>query len=295
MTSAEQEASSLGGLGLTGRVVLVTGAGRGLGRSYAQALARQGASVVVHDAGVDQEGRNPDPSCARQVADGVNEDGGAASAMTGLLGDADSCRQLVEAVVERYGRLDGLIHNAGLVIWRDPAQLDEEAYKRMADINADAAFWLCAAALPIMRTQGFGRIVLTTSGWALVPHPGSDRLIAYSHGKAAQFGLAMALSKGAGHPEILTNAIAPVANTRMYSGDVPEGRLLPERVAGAVTWLASPACAVTGCVVRASDGELTLARLRDLGSRKLGEAAADPAAAGAAILALARDDRAASR
>ena len=140
-----------------------------------------------------------------------------------------------------------------------------------------------------MRDRGFGRIVLTTSGWALQPSGGSDRLILYCHGKGAQFGLAMAMAKGSGHPGILTNLIAPIANTRMYSGEVAEGRLRPESVAGAVTWLASPACELSGWLVKAADGTLALSRLTEIGARNLGEAAEDAAAAGAALTSLAED------
>ena len=136
-------------------------------------------------------------------------------------------------VAEVLSRLMGIRH--------DPPDVDEETYARVTGVNTDAAFWLCGAVLPIMREQGYGRIVLTTSGWALGPFKGSDNLILYCHGKGAQFGLAMALAEGSGHPGILTNILAPIANTRMYSVAVVEGRLRPESVAGAATWLASPA------------------------------------------------------
>lgn len=285
MTQTETAAD----LGLEGRVVLVTGAGRGLGRAYATCLARHGARVVVHDAGVGEDGRDPDPSCAKQVAEELTDAGGTAVAITELLRGADSCRRIVAAALERFGRLDALIHSAGLVVWRDPVAVDEELYARLSSVNNEAAFWLCHAALPAMRARGFGRIVLTTSGWALGPYVGAGELALYCHGKGAQFGLAMALAKNAGDPEICTNLLAPVANTRMYHGQVPAGRLRPELVAGAATWLASPACNLTGCLVKAQDGDLTLTRLVDGTTRSLGEAAADPTAAGAALTALAAE------
>ena len=274
-------------LGLRDRVVLVTGAGRGLGRAYARALAAQGAQVAVQDAGLDQDGRNPDLACAEEVVAQIGAEGGRAFALGGVLGDAATCRTVVETVLERCGRLDGLIHNAGLVLWHDPATVDEEVYTRLSGVANEAAFWLCSAVLPTMRSQGFGRIVLTTSGWAMTPSKGSDELVLYCHGKGAQFGLAMALAKGAGHPDILTNLIAPVANTRIYRAEVPAGSLRSERVAGAVAWLASPACHLTGCLVRARDGDLTLARMTDGKTQSLGEAAADPATAGQVLTELA--------
>lgn len=276
-------------LGLEGRVVLVTGAGRGLGRAYADCLARHGPQVVVHDAGVAEDGLDPDPSCAEQAAEEISAAGGTAVAVTELLRDAESCRRVVAATLERFGRLDALIHSAGLVVWRDSAEVDEELYTRLSSVNNEAAFWLCNAALPAMRAQGFGRIVLTTSGWALGPHVGAGELALYCHGKGAQFGLAMALARNAGDPEIRTNLLAPVANTRMYKGEVPAGHLRADLVAGAATWLASPACGLTGCLVKAQDGDLTLTRLADVATRSLGEVAADPVAAGAALTALAAE------
>lgn len=283
-----QEAGD-GALGLEGRVVLVTGAGRGLGRAYARLLARHGARVAVHDAGVDTEGGHPDPSCAALVAEEIEAAGGTALALTELLDGAEACRRIVAATLDHYGRIDALIHSAGLVIRSDTADVDEALYRRSTDVNCDAAFWLCSAVLPAMRAQGFGRIVLTTSGWGLVPSPGSEQLVLYCHGKGAQFGLAMGLANAAGHDEVKTNVLAPVANTRMYSTPVPDEKLLPERVAGAVVWLASPACELSGCLVKAADGNLALSRLEDTHSVDLGEEANDPVAAGRTLMALAAD------
>ena len=274
-------------LGLEGRVILVTGAGRGLGLAYAKVLAGQGAEVVLHDGGVDQAGGRPDPGVAEAAAAALAEEGGRAHAVTEVLGDAASCRRVVERALEINGRLDGLIHNAGLVIRADPAEASEADFATSAAVNAEAAFWLCAAALPAMRAQGYGRIVLTTSGWALVPWPASGSLTLYAHGKGAQFGLAMALAEGAGAADIRTNAVSPIANTRIYTGPVDEGRLAPEMVAGAVAWLASPACSLNGCLVKAADGMIALQAVQDLASRDLGAAAADPVQAGAVLEALA--------
>ena len=281
-------AHEINDLGLKGRAILVTGAGRGLGRAYALALGRLGANVMVHDAGVDQDGQNPDSSRATGVAAEVTVAGGTAEAADALLDGEASCRDLVAATLDRFGRLDGLIHNAGLVLWCDTAAVDLALYERITAVSNEAAFWLCSAALPAMRTQGFGRIVLTSSGWALTPNEGSGELALYCHGKGAQFGLAMGLAQGAGHPNIRTNVIAPVANTRIFRATVPDDSLRPEAVAGAVAWLASPACTLTGALIRARDGSLTLSRVTDLASRDLRTAADDPVAAGAALTELAQ-------
>ncbi len=274
-------------LGLKDRVILITGAGRGLGRAYALTLGRHGATVVVHDAGVDPDGRGSDPSCTQAVADQIRSDGGTAAALTELLGDAGSARRLIGAVLDRFGRLDGLVHNAGLVIWCDTAGVDEDTFARQNGVGTDAAFWLSSAALPAMRAQGYGRIVLTSSGWALKPSQGSDELALYCLGKGAQLGLAMALAEGAGHPDLRTNVIVPVANTRIFRAEVPPDTLRPEDVAGAVAWLASPACTLSGGMVEARDGNLSLLRVTEVAKRNLGAQASDPVAAGAALVEMA--------
>lgn len=274
-------------LDLEGRVILITGAARGLGRAYANLLARHGAHIGVHDAGVNLEGSIVDPMFAKKTTGELLAEGLTAAAFIILLNGASSCRRLIFHVVKRFGRLDALIHNAGIVSWRDPAAVDPESFARSSRVNNEAAFFLTSAALQFMRERGFGRLVFTTSGWALQPASGSDELARYAHGKGAQFGLAMALARGAGHPNIRTNVIAPVAATRILRGTPPANALRPEAVAGAVAWLASPACTVTGCLVRASSGVLTLSRLVDVQSRNLGPEADDPVTAGAAISSMA--------
>ena len=205
-------------LGLRGQVVLITGAGRGLGRAYAEIISEAGASVVVQDAGVDEEGENPNPACAVEVADALKAKGRSALAVFETLGDFRSCSEVVAVAHGWMGRLDGVIHNAGLVIWRDPTNVDESLYRRMMGVASQAAYGLCVAALPIMRAQGYGRLVLTSSGWALRPSEGSQRLVLYAQAKTAQVGLAIALARNAGHSEICTNVIVPVAKTRTYNG-----------------------------------------------------------------------------
>ena len=244
---------------LENKVVLVTGAARGLGLSYAKCLSEHGALVAMQDGGVDQNGKNPDASIIAAAAAGLESEN--VFAIPGLLNSKQDCGAVISAVLERYGRIDGLINNAGVVLWEETVDVDEEAFASSSAVNHEAAFWLCQAALPHMRAQGYGRIVMTSSAWALAPYPGSERLTLYAQSKAAQFGLGMALAHGTGHPDIKVNVVAPVANTRIYASEVEPGRLRPEDVAGTVAWLVSPECSVNGRVLRVADGNISIVEL----------------------------------
>lgn len=269
---------------LKNRVIMVTGAARGLGLAYSKSLLECGAVVAMQDGGVDTDGENPDP----QVIENAAADLGSENAfpIAGLLNSRKDCATLIETVITRFGRIDGIVVNAGVVIWRDTAEVDETDFRSSSAINHEAAFWLCQAALPHMREAGFGRIVLTSSGWALGPYPGSDQLTLYCLSKGAQFGLGMALAEGAGHPDIKTNVIAPIADTRIYASEVEKGRLRPQSVAGTVAWLMSPDCQVNGQLLKVADGNVSVLQITEIGSAFLGETAENPGECGNAVNAI---------
>ena len=235
---------------LAGQVTLVTGAGRGLGRAYARLLAERGATVIVHDAGVDVDGSGADPSVADAVVAEIRDGGGTAEAAYEDLGERPSCRALVERVLTRFGKVDALMHSAGLVIRAPMEEIDEERWRRSQSVNVDAAFWLLQAVLPGMRKRRYGRIVLTTSGYGLGPADDVVDLVAYCSTKAAQYGLMNGLAWAAADG-VFVNAVAPIAATRMYSRPVEPGELTPEQAAPGVVFLASPVCSVSGIVLRA--------------------------------------------
>lgn len=266
---------------LQDRVILVTGAARGLGLAYARCLIAHGAKVAMHDGGVDQDGHNPDPTIIADAARSIGSEN--VLPIPGLLNTKQDCAAVLSTAVDHFGRIDGLINNAGVVLWKDTAAVDAEAFSSSSAINHEAAFWLCQGALNHMRAQGYGRIVLTSSTWSLAPYPGSTELTLYAMSKAAQFGLGMALANGTGHPDIKVNVIAPVANTRIYASEVEPGRLEPEAVAGTAAWLVSPQCSINGRVLRVADGQISLIALAEEGSVDLGAQAADPDRCGAAI------------
>jgi NAD(P)-dependent dehydrogenase (short-subunit alcohol dehydrogenase family) len=236
------------------RVVLVTGAGRGLGAAYAKAFAARGASVVVHDAGVEADGTGGDPSIAQALADEI---GGVACVEN--LETERGCRRTIDFVLERFGRIDALIQNAGLVAWEELAQANR-SWERLRRVNVDAPFHLTRLAFGPMRERGYGRFVFTTSGRAMSMDRTRPGLAAYAVGKMAHFAL-MIVTAAEGEPHgILANAVAPAARTRMLTREVEPGELEPEQVAPGVLFLASAQCRFSGKVLEAGGGEFDVAR-----------------------------------
>ena len=240
-----------------GRVAIVTGAGRGLGAAYGRELARRGAKVVVHDAGVGRRGEGGDPSVADGVVDEIHRDGGTAIASYENLESVEACIQIVERTVEELGRVDILINNAGLVIYEEIDEADR-SWETLRRISIDAPFHLSRAVFPIMRLQRYGRIVFTTSGIAMSADVTRPGLAGYAAGKMAQFGLMVAFAAEGRPHGILTNAISPVAATRVYTQQYEPGELKPEQVAAGVIYLVSEDCAANGVVLSAAGGTFSL-------------------------------------
>ena len=236
------------------RVVLVTGGGRGLGAAYARLFAARGASVVVHDAGVERDGSGGDPAVAERVA---REIGGVACVEN--LATEDGCRRTVEFAVERFGHLDVVIQNAGLLVFEELPDADR-SWETMRRVNVDAPFHLTRAAFGPMREQGYGRFVFTTSGRAMSKERTRPGLAAYAVGKMAHFALMIVTAAEGEQHGILANAIAPAARTRMLTRNVEPGELEPEQVAPGVVFLASDRCTVSGKVLEAGGGEFDVAR-----------------------------------
>jgi NAD(P)-dependent dehydrogenase (short-subunit alcohol dehydrogenase family) len=245
---------------LDGQVAIITGSGRGLGAAYAHLLTARGARVVIHDAGVNKEGTGFDPNVAADVANKICEAGGVAIASDVLLDSRDNCRSLVEMTLEKFDRLDILIHNAGWVAYQSVQELTPDFLQRAININLEAPTWLAQAAFPIMKRQNYGRIVLTTSDRAIYQQYALSGLAPYAMGKMAQIGLMNVLAVEGKEHSILVNAISPVAKTRMWNvQDEPE-ELRPEQVAPGVLYLASPECRESGFILRASNGQFTAVR-----------------------------------
>jgi NAD(P)-dependent dehydrogenase (short-subunit alcohol dehydrogenase family) len=257
------------------RTVLVTGAGRGLGAAYAQALAARGAAVVVHDAGVEPDGTGGDPSIADAVVARIEAEGGTAAACYENLDSEAGCLATVEFALGRFGRLDVVINNAGLLVWEE-LEAAHRSWDRMRRVNVDAPFHVTRAAFPVMKEQGYGRFVFTTSGRAMSVERTRPGLAAYAVGKMAHFAL-MIVTAREGEPHgVLANAVAPAAATRMLTRPVEPGDLEPEQVAPGVLFLASERCTVSGRVLEAAGGEFDVARWASSDDVDLGREPVEP-------------------
>ena len=259
------------------RVVLITGAGRGLGAAYARALAARGASLVVHDAGVEQDGSGGDPAVADAVVAEIADAGGTAVAAYDNLEEPDAGVRVVEQAVERFGRLDVVIQNAGLVIWEELEAADR-SWDRMRRVSIDAPFQITRAAFPVMKERGYGRFVFTTSGRAMSAERTRPGLAAYAVAKMAAVGL-MFVTAAEGEPHgIRANAISPAAATRVLTWKVEPGELEPEQVVPGVVFLASEQCTFTGKVLEAGGGEFSVAQWTSSDDVDFGREPAEPEA-----------------
>lgn len=244
-------------LDFDGQVALITGAGGGLGRAYALELARRGARVAVVDPGGGRDGAGASDA-ATAVADEIIASGGAAIAAGISVTDARAMADFVGDVSGRWGRIDILINNAGILRDRSFAKLSLEEWHAVVDVHLTGAVIATRAVWPIMRAQVRGRIVLTTSSAGLYGNFGQAN---YAAAKLGLVGLMQTLAIEGERCGIHVNALAPLAATRM-SEDVfgPEAlaRFRPEAIIPAMLHLVSGA-APTGTVLVAGGGRFHVA------------------------------------
>ncbi|EFQ62755.1 MULTISPECIES: SDR family NAD(P)-dependent oxidoreductase [Pseudomonas] len=247
----------------TGKTAIVTGGARGLGLSYARALGRCGARVVISDIGADSAGAGSDASVVQTAAAALQGEGLTVVGHGGDLSTEAGCRQLVACAIEVFGQLDILIHNAGWVGYQNIAELDVTFLQRAMDINLYAPLWLCKHAWPHLLGSAAPRIILTTSDRAMYAQYEQTGLVAYSAGKMAQLGIMNALGHEGAEAGIRVNAISPVAKTRMWGVTEEPDELKPEWVTPGVLFLASTQCEDTGYILRASNGQFTATRFTE--------------------------------
>jgi NAD(P)-dependent dehydrogenase (short-subunit alcohol dehydrogenase family) len=244
-----------------GRVALVTGAGRGLGRAYARELARRGAAVVVNDPGYALRGDDAgDRSVATAVVDEIRAAGGRAIADFGSVATQDDAHAMVAAAIDQFGALDIVVCNAGNIRHAVFPALAPEDLRAILEVHVIGSYLVTRAAWPGMAARRYGRIVLTTSQ---VGFWGKIDSVAYGVAKMGVIGLMHGMRLSAAPLGIKVNCISPLAWTRM-GGVFPEplaAHIDPERVAAAVAYLCSAECALEGETVIAGGGHFALARM----------------------------------
>jgi NAD(P)-dependent dehydrogenase (short-subunit alcohol dehydrogenase family) len=240
------------------RVAVVTGAGRGLGRTYALLLASRGAKVVVNDTGGALTGDGTDARPARQVAAEITAAGGDAVACVESVATAEGGQAIIGAALDHYGRIDVLIHNAGNVRRGSLKEMSYEDFDAVIDVHLRGAFHVVRPAFPLMCEARYGRIVLTSSIGGLY---GNHGVANYAAAKAGLVGLANVVALEGAADGVLCNVIVPSAVTRMAEGlDIsaypPMGT---ELVAPVVGLLAHETCPVTGEMLVAIAGRVARA------------------------------------
>jgi NAD(P)-dependent dehydrogenase (short-subunit alcohol dehydrogenase family) len=249
---------SSGELRFDDRVAVVTGGGRGLGRAYALLLASRGAKVVVNDVGGSLTGDGADAGPAQDVVREIIAAGGEAVASVDSVATPAGGKAIVETALERFGRIDVLVHNAGNVRRAALRDISYEDFEDVVDVHLRGAFHVVRPAFPVMCDAGYGRIVLTSSIGGLY---GNHDVVNYAVAKAGVIGLSnVAAIEGAAHG-VKSNVIVPAAVTRMADG-IDTSAYPPmgaELVAPAVAWLAHETCSVTGEMLIALAGRLARA------------------------------------
>jgi NAD(P)-dependent dehydrogenase (short-subunit alcohol dehydrogenase family) len=236
-----------------GQAVIVTGAGAGLGRAYARLLAARGASVVVNDFGGNVHGLGNGVGPADEVVSEIRAAGGIAIANYDSVATPEGGKAIVATALQHFGRIDALVHNAGILRDKSFLKLTPADVRDVMDVHLNAAFWVGQPAFEAMRSQEYGRIVLTSSASGLFGNFGQAN---YGAAKTGLLGLMRILSIEGARYGIHVNCVAPAARTRMTEellGPLAD-RLDPEHVAPLVAWLCSSNCELTSEIISAGGG-----------------------------------------
>jgi 3-hydroxy-3-methylglutaryl CoA synthase/NAD(P)-dependent dehydrogenase (short-subunit alcohol dehydrogenase family)/putative sterol carrier protein len=248
-------AAALPEIRFDGRVAIVTGAGAGLGRTYALELARRGAKVVVNDFGGARDGAGAGSSTpADQVVAEIRAAGGEAVANYDSVATPEGGEGIVKTALDAFGTVDILINNAGILRDKSLLKMDPETWKAVLDVHLAGAYHVTKPAFAVMREKGYGRIVMTTSAAGLYGNFGQTN---YSSAKMGLVGFMNTLKLEGAKYNIRVNTIAPVAASRLTEDVMPPEmfeRLKPDFVAGIVLHLCSEGCAESGEIFNAAAG-----------------------------------------
>jgi NAD(P)-dependent dehydrogenase (short-subunit alcohol dehydrogenase family) len=240
------------------RVAVVTGAGRGLGRAYALLLASRGAKVIINDPGASLKGEGTDAGPAAEVVREIRAAGGQAVACTESVATPEGGKAIIQCALDHYGRIDILIHNAGIVRRASLQEISYEDFELVLGVHLRGAFHVLRPAFPLMCKAQYGRIVLTSSINGLY---GNANVVNYCVSKAGTIGLSHVAALEGAPFNVKSNCILPGAVTRMAEGlDTsaypPMG---PELVAPVVGWMVHESCSITGELVSAMAGRVSRA------------------------------------
>jgi NAD(P)-dependent dehydrogenase (short-subunit alcohol dehydrogenase family) len=236
-----------------GRVAIVTGAGGGLGRAYALDLARRGAKVVVNDLGGARDGSGASLSAAQAVVDEIAAFGGEAMANGASVTDMAAIEKMVANVKERWGRIDILINNAGILRDKTFAKMTLDDFRTVLDVHLMGSVNCTKAVWDLMREQAYGRILMTTSSTGLYGNFGQAN---YGAAKLGLVGLMKTLALEGAKYNVHVNTIAPLAATRMTEDLMPPAlleKMGPETVVPAAVFLVSDE-APTNVILNAGGG-----------------------------------------
>ncbi len=245
------------------RVAIVTGAGGGLGKQHALELGRRGAKVVVNDLGGGVDGVGGSVSAAEQVAEEIRAAGGTAISNGASVTDLASVQAMVAEVMAKWGRIDIVVNNAGILRDKTFSKLELENWHAVIDVHLTGSLNVTKCVWPIMVEQAYGRIVMTTSTSGLFGNFGQSN---YGAAKLGLVGFMNTLRFEGAKYNVFTNAIAPIAATRM-TVDLPgfedsAERLAPELVTPAVVFLCSDK-APNGRIIQAAGGRYYSADVRE--------------------------------
>jgi NAD(P)-dependent dehydrogenase (short-subunit alcohol dehydrogenase family) len=257
-------------LDFTDKVVIVTGAGGGLGKSHALEFARRGAKVVVNDLGGTMDGSGGSSEAAEAVVAEIKAAGGEAIANGSSVTDDAGVDNMISQTMDAYGRIDVLVNNAGVLRDKSFAKMEINDFTFVVDVHLFGTMKPTKAVWPIMKEQGYGRIMVTSSSSGLYGNFGQAN---YGAAKLGVVGFMNTLKLEGQKDNIHINALAPVAWTRMTENLMPpemEDMLTPERVTPAVVFMCSEG-APTGKIICAGAGAYTSAAIVETKGMYLGE------------------------